>query len=315
MSLPEVSKCVAHFELISTGKLTVNTILSDEHIDVSCGSICCDDVSNTNLKSLSKALYSNVPIKHVKVGRFRNPSVGGIVALFEILSFNSSIIDVDIEPHSIDLSTGTITFEGEVYNNDLDYLLKAIKSNIPIKLVKCEGLSSANLEGLIALYQIHSINKSLIDLDVSPHSFDISLGSIHYEGEIRNADLKSLLNALKTNVRISRVECLGLEPFFHLEGLFILFELYSLQKSIIELNIAPHCIDLENGVFAFAPKYECVSLTVEEILYLQNFLELHSIKELSLNRCRFSAKTITALCDLIRDNHVLTSIESQLQLY
>ncbi|KAL0248101.1 hypothetical protein GEMRC1_003338 [Eukaryota sp. GEM-RC1] len=297
------------FELISTGKLTPNTTLRFELFDVSCGSICCNYISNTNLKSLSKALYSNVPIKYVKFKRFRNPSFGGIVALFEILSFNRSLIEVDIEPHSIDLSTGIITFEGKIYNNDLDYLLKAVESNIPIKRVKCKGLREPNLEGLIALYQIHSINKSLIDLNVSPHSFDISLGSIRYEGEIRNADLKSLLKALKTNVRISRVECRDVKRFLSLKEILILFEIYSIQKSIIDLNIAPHCVDLENGVFAFAPKWDLVSVTVEEILYLQTFLELHSIKELTLNRCRFSGKTIAALCDLIRSNHVLTSID------
>ncbi|KAL0243052.1 hypothetical protein GEMRC1_005615 [Eukaryota sp. GEM-RC1] len=254
-------------------------------------------------------VYSNVPIKYVEFDEFRSLSFGGLVALFEILSFNSSIIDVGIEPHSIDLSSGTITFEGKIYNNDLDYLLKAIKSNIPIKLVNCKGLREPNLEGLIALYQIHSINKSVIDLDVSPHSFDISLGSIRYESFVTNADLMSLLNALKSNVLITRVECLGVEEFLSLEGLFILFQIHSIQKSIIDLSFAPHCVDLESGVFSFAQIDGYDRITVAEILSLQTFLELHSIKELTLNRCMFSDKATIALCDLIHSNHVLTTID------
>ncbi|KAL0231706.1 hypothetical protein GEMRC1_011110 [Eukaryota sp. GEM-RC1] len=217
---PKFQSSLLVFELVSAGKLTPNILPSFEYIDVSCGSMHFD-ISNTNLKSLSKALYSIVPVKHVKVDEFRNPSFGGIVALFEILSFNRSLIDVDIEPHSIDLSTGTITFEGEIYNNDLDYLRKAIRSNIPIKRVNCEGLNTPNLEGLIALLEIHSINKSVIDLDVSPHTYDTSLGSIRYESEISNADLLSLFNALKSNVLISRVECSGVTRSFSLEDLSI----------------------------------------------------------------------------------------------
>ncbi|KAL0242419.1 hypothetical protein GEMRC1_004982 [Eukaryota sp. GEM-RC1] len=52
-----------------------------------------------------------------------------------------------------------------------------------------------------------------------------------------------------------------------------------------------------------------VIITVPEILSLQTFLELHSIKELTLNRCMFSDKATIALCDLIHSNHVLTTID------
>ncbi|KAL0242825.1 hypothetical protein GEMRC1_005388 [Eukaryota sp. GEM-RC1] len=213
---PKLQSLLLIFELGWTSKLPINITLSHDPIDFSCGTICADSNSNTSLKSLSKALYSNVPIKHIKFDEFRSLSFGGIVALFEILLFSSSITDVGIEPHSIEFCTDIITFEEEIYNNDLDYYLKAIKSNIPTERVKCEGLREPYLEGLIASYQIHSINKSVIDLDVSHHSFDISLGSIRYDSFVNEADLMALLIALKSNVRITRVECLGVEEFLSL---------------------------------------------------------------------------------------------------
>ncbi|KAL0249131.1 hypothetical protein GEMRC1_004364 [Eukaryota sp. GEM-RC1] len=117
----------------------------------------------------------------------------------------------------------------------------------------------------------------------------------------------SLLEALHSKVFITRVDCKGCR-FLNLTGLIALFEILSLNKSVIDLDASPHLIDVDNGLFYFSQK-NSTELTTEEISKLQSLLKNFNIKELSLRGCRFTDQTITDICDSIRLLNSSTSVE------
>ncbi|KAL0251852.1 hypothetical protein GEMRC1_001064 [Eukaryota sp. GEM-RC1] len=103
-----------------------------------------------------------------------------LLTIFKQFYTHCSPPTIQTSPDSIDFDHGTIIYDSKINNIDLILLLDALKSNVPIKRVDCLGLRSPNLEGLFALLEIQSLHKSIIDLNVFPHSFDVSRGTINY---------------------------------------------------------------------------------------------------------------------------------------
>ncbi|KAL0250932.1 hypothetical protein GEMRC1_000146 [Eukaryota sp. GEM-RC1] len=379
--------------------------MSATFIDFSNGTIYYPrQINNFELIALLNALKSNVPIKRVECHGFESPSLAGLIALFEILFINKSLIDSVISPHiiehglfsffpenltqitaeelsslrlfvnrfriknlniknctfnentlsvlcnlltntksltsvdfsledrsrsrhsvnpvnrdpylvsdshpsvqSVSYSHGIIHYQRKVENSNLIELLNALKSNVPIKRFECRGFESPRLEGIVALFEILSINKSLVDVNLFHHLIDLSLGSIHYQGYVEYISLISILNALKSNVPIKRVECRGFKSP-SLVGLIVLYEILSFNKSLIDLDISSHIIDVEKGVFCYSPN-NFTELTSEEVQSLQSFLDRFNIKELTLKHCTFTEDTITVLCNLLKNITSLTSVD------
>ncbi|KAL0239866.1 hypothetical protein GEMRC1_009974 [Eukaryota sp. GEM-RC1] len=207
------------------------------------------------------ALQSKRSLKMVKLCN-RKLGFKSLSTFFQLASTGKLTTRIDLSPHVVDVSLGSIIYENDVDNEDLSSLLDALKSNLSIKRVQCCGLRSPSIEGVITLFKLLSMNELVIDTDVS-------LGCIRHENQIHNFDLISCLNALKSKVVIPRVEFVGLRSP-RLEELILLFELLFFNNLVICGDIAPHIIDVENAVFCYAPD-SYTKITVEQCSSLQRF--------------------------------------------
>ncbi|KAL0244802.1 hypothetical protein GEMRC1_008884 [Eukaryota sp. GEM-RC1] len=132
-------------------------------------------MSAERFQKLFIALQSNPCLTYINL-RNENIQLDTLLTLFDLVSSKKVTPNVLVNPHDIDGSRGIIRYQDRVENSDLIALLKALKSGVPIKRVDCRGWKSPSIEGLIALFEILSINKSLLDIDISPHFIDIENG-------------------------------------------------------------------------------------------------------------------------------------------
>ncbi|KAL0239609.1 hypothetical protein GEMRC1_009717 [Eukaryota sp. GEM-RC1] len=151
------------------------------------------------------------------------------------------------------------------------------------------------------------MNTSLVDLDVSSLSINFSNGSICYRKYLESKDLPPLLNNLKSNVPVKHIEFRGLHRP-NLSDILTILEILSINKSVIFNDLHPHQIDVKKGVFSLNP-HELTEITTEMISSLKCFLQCFNIKELTFKRFRFSDEAIVVLCDLIKLNTFLTSVD------
>ncbi|KAL0239581.1 hypothetical protein GEMRC1_009689 [Eukaryota sp. GEM-RC1] len=297
------------FQLSLTEELLPNIKCSPHVIDISLGYIRYEhQVTSADLVSLLNALKSNVSIKHVDYRGWKIGCLEGIICLFEILSINKSVIDLDVSPHCLDIENGVFRFSPQTFTqisapelSSLHCLLKSysfkeltfekcqISDNVISVLCDvirtCHSLTSVGLSHcrlssttvleiieatqsnsslimvnlshndigfntLLAIFKQFSTHQSPLIIELLPHFIDFSRGIVRYAKKVKNTDLVSLLNALKSNVPIKRVECRGLKTLT-LEGIVTLFEILSIDKSVIDLDVSPHCVDIENGAFCF----------------------------------------------------------------
>ncbi|KAL0239449.1 hypothetical protein GEMRC1_009557 [Eukaryota sp. GEM-RC1] len=136
---------------------------------------------------------------------------------------------------------------------------------------------------------------------------NLSDGSIVYRKYLKSKNLPPLLNNLKSNVPVKHIEFLGLHRP-SLSDILIILEILSINKSVIFNDLHPHQIDVKKGVFSFNP-HELTEITTEMISSLKCFLRRFNIQELTFKRFRFSDEAIVVLCDLIKLNTSLTSVD------
>ncbi|KAL0239701.1 hypothetical protein GEMRC1_009809 [Eukaryota sp. GEM-RC1] len=130
-------------------------------------------LSHVNFNELQyNSKLTNVNLSNISIG------LNGLLTVFDLVSTGQLPPNVQVSPNAFDLSFATICYESKVDTADLSALLNAVKSNIPIKCVKCHGLKTVSLEGLITLLEILSIHQSVIDLEVSPHCIDVENGTV-----------------------------------------------------------------------------------------------------------------------------------------
>ncbi|KAL0246692.1 hypothetical protein GEMRC1_007903 [Eukaryota sp. GEM-RC1] len=160
---------------------------------------------------------------------------------------------------------------------------------------------------LLKIFKLFSDDKLVLTIKNSRHFIDYTLQYICYGSQICNNDLLLLLTALKANVSIRRVECIGFKNPSP-KGLSVLFEILSINKSVIDLVVSPHYLDIENGIFRFSPVL-ATKISARKISFLRSFLQRFSIRELTLNSCRFTEEAITILSDLLEVSSSLTSVD------
>ncbi|KAL0240902.1 hypothetical protein GEMRC1_006138 [Eukaryota sp. GEM-RC1] len=171
--------------------------------------------------------------------------------LFELLHssiFQKSIPNIRFEPHFVDVSLGLIRFEDTCEDNDLIALLNAVKSNIPINRIDCRGLSSISLDALIASYEILSINPNLLDLDVSPHFFNIDEGMFLYSPDELSQITTNQLSSLSRLCQSCHVMELSLQrSFLSFEAVSSLSNLLRVNDSLTYLDLS-HCRTSSGGI-------------------------------------------------------------------
>ncbi|KAL0238025.1 hypothetical protein GEMRC1_012499 [Eukaryota sp. GEM-RC1] len=228
--------------------------------------------------SLLKSLLERFNTKKLYLNQCRF-SKKGMSILCDLIRTNSSLTFVDFS--SCELSCSK--------------LINALQFNSVLQKVNLSNNCIA-FDNLLSIYKLLSDQKLNCSVIVTPHFVDVSTGSIQYENEIEMNHLLSLLKVSNSNVPIKRVFCRGLtNSNITFRTMIALSELFSINKSLLDVDLSPHFIDIEEGVLSFCPN-SVTDLSIEEF-----------IKKLTLKGCRFS-ESITVLCDLIRANQSLSSI-------
>ncbi|KAL0239847.1 hypothetical protein GEMRC1_009955 [Eukaryota sp. GEM-RC1] len=94
----------------------------------------------------------------------------------ELVTAHKLSQNIDVCPHSIDFTLGTIHYDNLIDNDDLVSLLNALQLSVFVTRVECHGWENPSLEDLTLYLEIRSINKSVIDLDVSNDIIDLEKG-------------------------------------------------------------------------------------------------------------------------------------------
>ncbi|KAL0229177.1 hypothetical protein GEMRC1_013797 [Eukaryota sp. GEM-RC1] len=197
-----------------------------------------------------------------------------------------------------------ILVEISLNSDQLRLILQGLEMNSTIKTV---SLPPLDITCLFLIFERILTSCIIPNVQVSPHHFDFSCGLFTYENMIEHDGLTLLLNSLKSNIPIRRVDCHGFK-YPNLEGLITLFEILSITNSVINLDISPHIIDVDNGLFGFSPEHSTV-ITTEEVASLKCLIECFGIKAVTLTGCHFTDDTITALSGLISLSTSLTSVD------
>ncbi|KAL0243260.1 hypothetical protein GEMRC1_005821 [Eukaryota sp. GEM-RC1] len=282
------------FELVSTYKLTSNIIVCPHSIDIENGILCFSPEKSTLITANELTLERC---------RFTTKT---IPALCDLIRDNNSLKSVDFSSIEIYVSDLARCYSTNLHDEHLLKLIDAFQSNSDLKQINLSH-TSVKLLTILTIFELVSTAKLTPNIQVSPHSFDFFRGSIRYQNLVDNDDLLSLLDALKSNIPIKRVECRGFKSPT-LQGLIILFEILSCYESIVDVDIFPHSFDIKNRLFCFTPQ-KFHQLSAEEVSYLQYLLNCFSIQGLTLKRCRFTVDTIPDLCDLITGSNSLTSVD------
>ncbi|KAL0251512.1 hypothetical protein GEMRC1_000725 [Eukaryota sp. GEM-RC1] len=240
--------------------------------------------------------------------------LSGLVSLFTLVSplvdplaeLDHVPLTVDVSPHSLDCSNGYIRCVNAVGDDGLTSLLNVVKLGHCITRVECFGFDCLSVKDLVVLFEILSINQSIIDCHQIGNQIDLLTGVINCQQYITIDDLLAILKALKSRIPINLVEYRGMKSV-GIPELVALFQILSISKSVISVDISPHCIDLDNSVFCYSPKTP-TQVSAKDLSHLLSLLECVSIRELALVRCRFSDDAIMILSDIIEINQ-LTSVD------
>ncbi|KAL0239967.1 hypothetical protein GEMRC1_010075 [Eukaryota sp. GEM-RC1] len=240
-------------------------------------------VSNRDLLYLLDALKSKVPIKRVECSRLRNPTLRGLLALYEILCINKSVIDLKISSHIIDVVNGVFCLSATHYSAHVSPGDVKSFQRLCIKELSLKGCSFTDA-GVSALCDLFKFSSSLTVIDLS-------------ECNICDDVLLKIISALQYNPNLKKVSLNNSSITFN--SLLKILDLRSSEKLPEYFETHPHSIDLRHGVFCFVPQCR-TELTSDQLSSLQSYLKKFIIKEFTLKKCRFSDYII--LYEIIRCN-------------
>ncbi|KAL0238161.1 hypothetical protein GEMRC1_012634 [Eukaryota sp. GEM-RC1] len=86
------------------------------------------------------------------------------------------------------------------------------------------------------------------------------------------------------------------------------FKIRDIDQSVVRVKLSNDDTLITSDVFRFSSENQ-EPITASTITSLQSVLECYSMRELTLNSCCFSDGAVTALCDLVKVNKSLTSID------
>ncbi|KAL0239745.1 hypothetical protein GEMRC1_009853 [Eukaryota sp. GEM-RC1] len=306
-----LSSLMLVFEAIFKQTLYTSVDIAHHFIDVKTGvfnfsSEVSRRITAKEVCSLQSFLNSHNITELILRGFYFTPEAFTI--LCDSIRANNSLTFIDLS-YIGSFKPDSNTSQNSISDHDFLKLIDALQSKSNIKNVYLNTHpieDRLGFECLFTVFQLASANKLTANIKFSRHSFDVSRGYIYYAHYLGNRGLVVLLDALKSKVPIKRVKCGQCGSC--LEGLVTLFEIRSINKSVIDSGISPHVIDVENGVFQYLPS-NCTRITSKEVTSLQSLLKRFSIKELVLTNCSFTDDAITVLCDSLRVNNSLTSVD------
>ncbi|KAL0251948.1 hypothetical protein GEMRC1_001160 [Eukaryota sp. GEM-RC1] len=222
-----------------------------------------------------------------------------LLKVFEQILKRKLIPNVVLVPNIIDVSTGFIYTSRKMSDDDVISLLRALKSNVPIRNVKYESFCISTIQGLIALFEVLSINRFVMDVPTLHHTIDFENGIFLYSAKYRsyrnNLPLSTEeIGCLKGLVRAFNIKELTLDGcFFSDESIRSLAELIRIGHSLTS-------VELRNGsIFYFN---FCKFLRVLSLNYCCN------LKVVSLANNNLCCNSATALSKDLMKNTSITLI-------
>ncbi|KAL0239769.1 hypothetical protein GEMRC1_009877 [Eukaryota sp. GEM-RC1] len=201
---------------------------------------------------------------------------------------------------SVDFSDSTLS------ENSISRIINSLEFSCKLAEINFSNVE-LKLEHVLNIFKLLTDHQLLPKIRISPHSINPCIGCLSYQKLIDSDDLPPLLNNLKSNVSIKHIEFRGLHRP-NLSDILTILEILSINKSVIFNDLHPHQIDVKKGVFSLNP-HELTEITTEMISSLKRLLQCFNIEELSFKRFRFSDEAIVVLCDLIKLNTSLTSVD------
>ncbi|KAL0235542.1 hypothetical protein GEMRC1_002124 [Eukaryota sp. GEM-RC1] len=257
-----------------------------------CLSSCSGVQINVQDVSVLQSLLSRCSIKNftIKGCRFTDQAFAD---LCDLIGLSDSLTFVDFS-------------DCQLSDNSVLAILRAIHSNTYLKQINLNN-SGCTLLSLFSVFELFSVNTLLPNIEISPHSIDLSRGCIHYDKMIEHVDLVSLLKALKSNIPIKSLKFSGLIPL-DLKGLSTIFEILTINNSVLDLDITPHVANVEKGILIFSSHRYFHETSNDELSTLKSIVSRFKVKELGVTDCRFTKSGINILCDIIRTTS-LTSVD------
>ncbi|KAL0239503.1 hypothetical protein GEMRC1_009611 [Eukaryota sp. GEM-RC1] len=273
---------------------------------------------------LFTALASNASLKSLDLSGIFMDDLNVLVPLLNTSSLRSlvfprcdSLDSTVIHAFKYNLSLQEISFVESDINPDC--LFQVLKNNTSLKKLKiseCEFEHYRNfLQSSTSLLDLSiTVSTSRKELDGKPAKslikmvqmtsglVSLSLGASLFKFH----QLLIFLKALEANSTLQKVSFPGI--ILKLPSLISVFKILSPLKLRSTVDISPYFIDTQKAVFCYSPR-EPVRLTSEEVSSLQSFLDRFSIKQLTLENCRFTDGAIFALCRLVKINNSLISID------
>ncbi|KAL0248400.1 hypothetical protein GEMRC1_003636 [Eukaryota sp. GEM-RC1] len=212
-------------------------------------------------------------------------------------------------------SISVITFTKSSFDSsDLVNILKFCDSLKKLELRDCLCNFSPifkSLESNTSLIELSFSNtkKSLSDEEVQSVSemlrHNATLIELRIPGSSTSFNhFKMIIDGLETNSTLKTL----IAPTLDFKSLILLYEAFASRKCNFYLDPDPHLIDVSAGVFAFSPQIPA-KVSVEEVSSMTSLVERFSINQLTIKQCSFANDSMNALCDLLKSNSSLTSID------
>ncbi|KAL0239694.1 hypothetical protein GEMRC1_009802 [Eukaryota sp. GEM-RC1] len=213
-----------------------------------------------------------------------------LLTIFKQFSTHESPPIIEVYPHSIDFSLGTIRFYGTISSTDIYSLIDVLNLKLPIKRVDCHGLIDPCFDCIVSLYHLLSINHSLIDVDIFPHYIDTESGIFSF----------STLNHIELTVEnVCDLSSFGLKELtlqgcrFADDALAVLCDLLVVNTSLTYLELS-YC-DLSDTDF----------LRIVDSLRLNSSLHVRSMY---FGGNLFGNCSAKALAELLKENTTVSKI-------
>ncbi|KAL0228914.1 hypothetical protein GEMRC1_013534 [Eukaryota sp. GEM-RC1] len=243
-----------------------------------------DNDSNVILPLLTKSNLSSLvfpPLRlnnNVFMALMNNFSLK--TAIFGRSNFNSNIL-VTVLNNNRNLKR----LELQRCSCDFEPFFKCLETNTSVlELIILCKMKTLNSKEILNLVEMLSKNTTLIHFTVVANHFS-------------NDCIQNILKARDTNSELK----------------YVTLRFCCTKSSLIErltfaLIFPPHLVDVKVGLFQFSLHRPC-KLSNEEVSSLISFVRTFSIKYLTLQRCTLSNESINELCDLIKLNASLTSVD------
>ncbi|KAL0240089.1 hypothetical protein GEMRC1_010196 [Eukaryota sp. GEM-RC1] len=184
-----------------------------------------------------------------------NMGIKTLLTIFELVSTNKLTSNIDISPHLIDLSCGSICYNHDVSDDELLLLVDFLRQNRDLKSFDCGPYHIETDDDVFCLQGIRNYNKTKVSVEVVS---DLTCNLIGSQG------VRALADALKVNSSVSWID-LGNNSIGN-EGVFAIAEALEVNSSVSTIYLSNNSIGNE-GAIAIAEALKVNSSVSHVYLY------------------------------------------------